>query len=36
LKIILDLDGGFGKLPSKEGWRGLPRAMGGGGGGGAK
>ena len=34
LKIILDLDEGFGrtKWPDKEGWRGLPKQMGGGGG----
>jgi solute carrier family 25 (mitochondrial aspartate/glutamate transporter), member 12/13 len=34
LKIILDLDEGFGrtKWPSKEGWKVLPRVMGGGGG----
>jgi solute carrier family 25 aspartate/glutamate transporter 12/13 len=33
LKIILDLDEEFGrtKWPSKEGWRNLPRVMGGGG-----
>lgn len=33
LKIILDLDGGFGRVPgSAEAWRALPRVMGGGGG----
>ena len=31
LKIILDLDGGFGKVPDREGWRSLPKVMGGGG-----
>lgn len=33
LKIILDLDEEFGKtkMPGKEGWRNLPRVMGGGG-----
>ncbi|PHH80646.1 hypothetical protein CDD82_1628 [Ophiocordyceps australis] len=33
LKIILDLDEDFGKvrMPNEEGWRTLPRAMGGGG-----
>ncbi|KAK5993249.1 Electrogenic aspartate/glutamate antiporter SLC25A12 [Cladobotryum mycophilum] len=34
LKIILDLDEDFGKikLPNEQGWRSLPKAMGGGGG----
>ncbi len=35
LKIILDLDEGFGmkeRVPGKEGWRNLPKLMGGGGG----
>ncbi|KAG6034008.1 hypothetical protein E4U41_006725 [Claviceps citrina] len=35
LKVILDLDEGFGRarMPDAKGWKGLPRAMGGGGGG---
>lgn len=34
LKIILDLDEDFGrrKMPNEQGWRSLPKAMGGGGG----
>ncbi len=35
LKIILDLDEGFGRntqIPGKEGWRSLPKIVGGGGG----